>query len=70
MHRQRDVADDVFGDVGRNFRCFLGPADPDHPCRIEERKQLRELRFEVGALTDEDVRRVDRDDGLLEQLEM
>src|SRR4051794_27822505 len=35
MHRQRNLADDVLGDVGRHFRGALGPADPDEPGAVE-----------------------------------
>ena len=41
MHRQRDVADHILGDVGRDFGRFLRPADPDEAGAVEQREELR-----------------------------
>ena len=42
-HRQADLADRVLGDVGRNLRGFLRPADPDEARRREERAERLQL---------------------------
>ena len=51
------------------FEAFLGQLTQMKPTRLEHRHQLLELCFKIGAIGDEDVRRVDWRFGRFEQIE-
>jgi hypothetical protein len=69
MHRQRNVADDVLGDVGWNFGRFLGPTDPYERGWLQKRHQLPQFQLKIGSVGDEDMRRADRPFRCVEQID-
>src|SRR5215217_6467356 len=54
-HRQRDIANDVFGDVGRHPGRFFRPRYPDHPVWLELVAVARQLLLQLIAAHREDV---------------
>jgi hypothetical protein len=60
-------ADGVFGDVGGDFRGFLGPRDPDGAGGREGMPGAGELGGEIGAGGDEQVRHLEAGLGCFEE---
>jgi hypothetical protein len=60
LHAQADLANDVFGNVGRDFRRFLGSWHPDEAGSGEERHQGAQAFGGHCSLGYEDMGGVDR----------
>src|SRR5206468_10383293 len=58
-HRQRDVANGVFGDVGLNSRRFLRPRNPDHSIRNDFGPKGFQLGFQRGRRSREKMDELD-----------